>query len=78
MRTLDLANPMRSLREAAGLKTNEAARLRGVSPPAQSKSESQGSRVELATLLAAAEAWGIPLDAVTLTVRAPKVPVSED
>lgn len=62
MAVLDPANPMRALREAAGLNQSEAARARGVAQPSQSQAETQGAKVQLATLLEAAKAFGVAVE----------------
>jgi len=57
---LDLASPMRSLREAAGLTIAQMARARGV--PAPSIHDSERTLPRLATLLSAAALLGLDVE----------------
>lgn len=62
--TIDLARPLASLREAAGMTSAELARRRGVRPPSQSEAESLGSKIRFETLLGAAQAAGGELEII--------------
>ena len=59
---IDLAAPMRSLRETAGITIAEMARRRGVKAPSIHDSERDGAQVRLASLVAAAAVCGLDVE----------------
>jgi len=58
---LDLANPMRSLREAADLTKAAMARARGIRPPSVADAEASGGAVSVDKLVEAAASVGLEL-----------------